>query len=84
MDRKHAHPHPPLTHTCHVSCDITSCSRSLRQVPNFLLTQVRHMTQASNQRWDGLARTRKKLLQRRRNSNWTQVRHPLETTSRLT
>ncbi|XP_075905134.1 rho GTPase-activating protein 28 isoform X2 [Nelusetta ayraudi] len=41
-------------------------------VPNFLLTQVRHMTQASNQVWDSLARTRKKLLQRRRNSNWTQ------------
>lgn len=47
---------------------------TLRQVPNFLLTQVRHMTQASNQRWDGLARTRKKLLQRCRNSNWTQAR----------
>lgn len=68
---------PTLTPTLtHAMPPVTSLSvHTLHQVPNFLLTQVRHMTQTSNQRWDGLARTRKKLLQRLRNSNWTQARN---------
>uniref|UniRef100_A0A3B5BBP5 Rho GTPase-activating protein 18-like n=1 Tax=Stegastes partitus TaxID=144197 RepID=A0A3B5BBP5_9TELE len=38
-------------------------------VPTFLLSQVRHMNQASNQRQLGLSRTKRRLLRRRNDKN---------------
>ena len=60
---------PTLTSSVKVLtlCDITSCS--LWQVPCFLLTQVRHMNQASNQKQLGLTKTTRRLLRRKHIKN---------------